>query len=41
MGNIALHDHIFIKPNRTDTNFKLDMGVQANVLPDIMVIAFL
>lgn len=39
MGHIALHDYILIKTNRTDTNFRLDMSVKANVLPEAMVIA--
>lgn len=41
MGYTAFHDYILIKKNRTDTNFRLDMSVQANVLPEAMVIALL
>lgn len=41
MGNIALHEYILIKTNWTDATFKLDMGVQANVLPEAMAIALL
>jgi len=41
MGNFALHDYILIKRHATDINFKFYMGVQADALPEAMVIALL
>lgn len=40
MGNVVSHEHTLMKTNRTDNNFKLDMGVQANVFSEAMVIAW-